>query len=166
MSAFAAHGIASDAFLMEVEFDVLVAASVGGLHGILAYLNARNRYRFTGVFPVGRTPGFSAYLYDREIPAVACADHRQLSQVCDMIARAEGIGDSDADVAEVADVAMEGGRSIAWIGAPLIGSDGVPCGLLCHFDPRLRTAPERETAVLRFLGARASRTKRAQALEL
>ncbi len=146
--------IVARAFLGTIESDVLVAAGMGGIHGVLAYLNARTRYRFTGVYPAARGTGGAAsrhaYLFDRETPAVGATDLRELQRVC-------------AGIDQLSDHAPPSGGptncypASSCLRAPLFGADGTSWGMICHFDHRLRTMPPSETELLNFLGTRAGR---------
>jgi hypothetical protein len=114
---------------MAVESDVRVASRIGGIHGVLAYLNARTRYRFTGIYPapspVDGSPLCRAYLYDRETPSLG----------------------SEPDCFP----------ALPCLDAHLIGADGAVRGRLYHVDHRLRTAAPSEASLLQFLASRADR---------
>lgn len=149
------NDIIENAFLTSVESDLLLAATLSGIHGALAYLNARTRFRFTGIHPVTAagtsTPLRRGYLYDREHPAMEAIDHRELWRVSASVARALAV--PEATDGQPADCFA----APSCLGARLIASDGTTWGVLCHFDHRLRTAPPSESVLLQFLGARAGR---------
>jgi hypothetical protein len=147
------HDIIANAFLTTVESDLLLAATLGGIHGVLAYLNARTRFRFTGIHPVtvGETGASNrrAYLYDRENPAIGGIDHCDLRRVTASVAHVEGT--PEATNGQASDCFP----AASCLGARLLAGDGTTWGMLCHFDHRLRTALPSEGALLQFLGARA-----------
>jgi hypothetical protein len=147
--------VIADALHTSIESDLLVAVRIGGIHAALAYLNARTRYRFTGIYPSpsrgASSPSCRAHLYDREAPSIACEDHLDLRRVSMVVAH---LYDSDTETsADDADCFC----APSCVGARLIGADGAVRGTLCHFDHRLRTGSNSEEAVLQFLGARAAR---------
>lgn len=140
-------------FLASVEADLVVAGAMAGVHGMLACLNARARFRFTGIYPLGqRGATRMPYLYDRELPGPTNAHDPELARIAFAIAFAI------AGAERLAGAATEGppqSATAAGVGAMLLGNDALPWGVLCHFDRRLRAAPPTELPVLRFLGARA-----------
>src|SRR5580693_1888844 len=50
--------------------DLLVVHRVAGMYGVLGYLNARTRFRFTGIFWAEAVHLRSVLLYDRENPGL------------------------------------------------------------------------------------------------
>jgi hypothetical protein len=93
-----------------------------GVSAVLALLNARTRYRFTGVYRLEPPLLRNVHLYDRENPSL------------------EGSGGSDPRVAP--------GAMPSSLGVPIRGADGRVSGMLCHFDSRPRLVPAGEELVL------------------
>lgn len=105
-----------------------------GVAALLALLNARTRYRFTGVYRMEPPLLRNVHLYDRENPSL------------------DGSGGSDPLVAP--------GAMLSSLGVPIRGADGRVSGTLCHFDCRPRLVPFGEEVVL----ARAATTFAAELL--
>jgi len=93
-----------------------------GVSAVLALLNARTRYRFTGVYRMEPPLLRNVHLYDRENPSL------------------DGSGGSDPLVAPDA--------MLSSLGVPIRGADGRVSGTLCHFDSRPRLVPAGEELVL------------------
>ncbi len=115
--------------------DLVIAVRTSGIRAGLAQLNARTRYRFTGVLCSSMNAGVTSVLYDRENSWLDCAEPSAFRRM-------------------TADLSDRGLASS--IRAPLLDADGVVRGLLCHFDPRLRASPPIESAVLQYIAARAA----------
>ena len=107
-------------FFASVEADLVVAGAMAGVPGMLACLNARTRYRFTGIYPLaerGASRGAHvriAHLYDRELPGPTNADDTELARIARGIVAAERAGWRDDPRA------IAGGR---WSGCrrPIVG---------------------------------------------
>jgi hypothetical protein len=147
--ATATNDVIARTFFAAIETDLLVAGRMAGVHGMLGCLNARARYRFTGIYPlVQRGVTRMAYLYDRELPGPANTDDPDFARIALAIVAAERPSGAATEVRRLTTIE-------AGVGAMLLSGDGLPWGVLCHFDLRLRAAPPTELPVLKFLGARA-----------
>ena len=122
-----------------------------GLIAALGLLNARTRFRFTGLYRVVPPELHNVSLYDRENPsltiggAICGLDDTYCSIVYDS-GRPFRVGDSAADDRVRTHVARESVQSYA--GVPVRMPGGVVVGTLCHFDGRPRIMPESELSVL------------------
>lgn len=117
----------------------------------LAYLNARTRFRFTGIYRV--EPPFlrNLHLFDRENPALNVSGNVGPLEdtYCSITARSErGFATPDA----LADRRLEAHAArdsvISYCGIPIRMEDGRVWGTLCHFDVRPRLIPPAEVPVL------------------
>ena len=93
-----------------------------GVSAVLALLNARTRYRFTGVYRLEPPLLRNVHLYDRENPSL------------------DGSGGCDPFVAP--------SSMTSSLGVPIRGADGRVSGTLRHFDRRPRLVPTGEELVL------------------
>jgi GAF domain-containing protein len=124
----------------------------GGARGALEFLNARTRYRFTGIYHADPPFLRNVFLYDRENPALALTsgavapiDETYCGIVLDTMREfATGDGALDARLAE--HPARE--SVISYAGVPLRLPSGCAWGTLCHFDVRPRLLLGTELEVL------------------
>ncbi|MFI5257539.1 MAG: hypothetical protein ACHQRK_09785 [Gemmatimonadales bacterium] len=117
----------------------------------LGFLNARTRFRFTGLYTPEPPLLRNLLLYDRENPTVnvsgaaAPLDETFCAIVC---AKGEPFGtpDSHADSRLVPNA----GRDVvmSYCGVPVRSASGSVRGTLCHFDFRPRLLEPAESAVL------------------
>lgn len=122
-----------------------------GLDGALAFLNARTRHRFTGVYRFASPMLVNVALFDRENPTLrARGDIHLLNatycQIVHDVGRPFVTTDARRDERLVAHPARE--RIVSYCGVPLSGPDDTLYGVLCHHDPRPRIARQSE---IRFL---------------
>lgn len=117
------------ALLDGVLSDVRLVGRIGGIDGILAYLNARTRFRFTAIGSMGLEQPFRR-VYDRECPHAPLSFDARFEQLM---------------AGAVTDVCST-------LSAPIVTTRGQYCGALHHYDLRPRLAPQRETRVLQFVG--------------
>ena len=126
--------------------------SGSSLRSTLAALNARTRYRFTGLYRM--EPPFlrNVCLHDRENPSLnVSGDIHMLNDTYCAIVLSSGTPFSTDDAG--LDSRLEGhaarGRVISYCGIPLRIGETVR-GVLCHFDGRPRLTP---TGEIEFMGS-------------
>ena len=122
-----------------------------GAHAALALLNARTRFRFTGIYHVDAPFLRNVDLFDRENPTVnvsgaVCRLDETYCSITAAIGSAFTTGDATRDPRLVAHAARD--AVIAYAGVPLRLSGGKVWGTLCHFDVRPRLVADGELAVL------------------
>lgn len=129
-------------------FSVLLEGE--SIHAALAFLNARTRHRFTGVYRFDPPMLRSVCLFDRENPTLRLGGDTPMRETyCALVGeRAAPFWTADAtlDVRLGAHPARD--SVIAYFGVPLLGDDGACVGTLCHFDLRPRLAPIGELQLL------------------
>ena len=122
-----------------------------GIHEALASLNARQRFRFTGVYRPEPPMLRNLHLFDRENPTLNVSggvrrfDETYCSIAC-LEDRAFGTGDARRD----AGLSTHAARAsvISYLGVPIRDDAGQVIGTLCHYDVRPRLLPEGEATVL------------------
>lgn len=128
----------------------MLELSLDGVRGVLAALNARARYRYTGLYRLDPPLLRNLCLFDRENPTLHLAGDidtlRDTYCAVPAAGRALAIGDALADARFAGHARCRAVRS--YLGVPLRLADGTVWGTLCHFDARPRLAPEGELAVL------------------
>lgn len=144
-----AAGPAPDATAKHAAHELSVRLHAAGPLAALTWLNARTRFRFTGLYHADPPLLRNLYLVDRENPAlnvsgeVCPLDDTYCAITC---AREAAFATTDArrDVRLVAHPARA--SVISYAGAPLRLADGRARGTLCHFDlrPRLLSRTEAE----------------------
>ena len=124
----------------------------GGARGALEFLNARTRYRFTGIYYADPPFLRNVFLYDRENPAlkltsgaVAPIDETYCGIVLATM-REFTTGDGALDARLTEHPARE--SVISYAGVPLRLPNGCAWGTLCHFDVRPRLLLGAELEVL------------------
>ena len=134
---------------VRTEFCAIVASQGAG--AALAWLNARTRFRFTGIYHVDPPLLRNVVLFDRENPTLNlsgevvpleetyCALTRSLQAPF-------STDDSRQDPRLVNHAARE--SVISYAGVPLWLGSGQVWGSLCHFDVRPRLLPKAERALL------------------
>ncbi|HEY5086721.1 MAG TPA: GAF domain-containing protein, partial [Gemmatimonadaceae bacterium] len=134
---------------VEAQFRALLAAS--GMYVALGLLNARTRYRFTGVYRVEPPVLRNEYLFDRENPELTLGgDVSPLDHTYCGIVAATRAPFFSADARTDVRLAKHAARDsvVSYIGVPVVKTDGRIFGTLCHFDLRPRILPLDELAVL------------------
>ena len=123
----------------------------GGARAALERLNARARFRFTGVYRADPPLLRNVYLVDRENPAldvsgaVCPLDETYCAITCAREA-AFATRDAQRDARLVAHPARD--SVISYSGVPLRLENGRAWGTLCHFDLRPRLLPRAEQVIL------------------
>lgn len=122
-----------------------------GAAAALAMLNARTRFRFTGLYVTAPPLLRSVRLYDRENPALhlggACA--RLEDTFCALVWRGnESVTVDDAAADPSLHPRTSQGAVQSYAGVPLRSPAGCVVGTLCHFDGRPRMLPPGELLVL------------------
>jgi GAF domain-containing protein len=98
-----------------------------GIHHALGYLNARTRFRFTGVYRADPPLLRNVHLFDRENPGL----------------------DVSGGASPFGDVTPAARNSIlSYAGVPIRLRSGCLLGSICHFDLRLRFLADRELTLL------------------
>jgi len=133
----------------DVDWTGLVAA--GDVDTVLRQLNARTRFRFTGLYRVDPPLLHNLHLYDRENPELNLAGECSVlvDTYCALIADDAcpfTTADSSTDLRLVMHGARESVRS--YCGVPIRSAGGLVWGTLCHYDVRPRLAPRVELATL------------------
>ena len=123
------------------------ALEIDGLGAAIELLNARTRFRYTGVYRAEPTVLRNIFLFDRENPtlnvsgATAALESTYCSITC-AIQAPFSTGDAATDARLVAHPARD--SVISYGGVPLRTSGGRAWGTLCHFDVRPRLLPPLE----------------------
>lgn len=138
---------AGDALVREVER----ALASHGLGAAIALLNARTRFRYTGVYRAEPPRLHNLCLHDRENPALNVSGdmHPIEATYCSIVCatgQAFETPDAPNDPRLRGHAALE--TVLSYVGVPLRRPSGVPWGVLCHWDPRPRLLSPRESEVL------------------
>lgn len=124
--------------------------STRGMAGAVAWLNARTRFRFTGVYQVDPPHLRNVVLFDRENPGVNVSGEvtRLDDSYCAMVYASGSFAtpDSQQDVR----LANHAARNsvISYAGVPLRLPSGHVWGTLCHYDVRPRLLSQGERTLL------------------
>jgi len=129
--------------LARISADLSAILRTSEVHTALAYLNARTRFRFTGIYRVDPPMLRNVHLFDRENPALnvsgkACPLD---DTYCSITAGTDSpftTSEAGVDPRLVLHAARDSVISYA----------GVPIRTLCHFDVRPRLIPAAEVPVL------------------
>jgi GAF domain-containing protein len=122
-----------------------------GAHAVLALLNARTRYRFTGVYAVDPPLLRNVDLYDRENPSLDLSGGVDSLEdtCCALVAAANApFATRDTDADRRVQARMRRGPVVSYMGVPILGLDGRVAGTLCHYDGRPRLIPTGEAEIL------------------
>ena len=127
------------------------ALELHGLGASIELLNARTRFRYTGVYRAEPTHLRNIFLFDRENPTlnVSGATAALESTYCSITCASQApfsTGDATTDARLVAHPARD--SVISYGGVPLRTSGGRAWGTLCHFDLRPRLLPPLELEML------------------
>lgn len=124
----------------------------GGARGALEFLNARTRFRFTGIYHADPPFLRNVFLHDRENPSLALASGAIApidETYCGLVVadrREFMTGDAALDARLTGHPARE--SVISYAGVPLRLPSGCAWGTLCHFDVRPRLLLGAELEVL------------------
>jgi GAF domain-containing protein len=131
-----------DHFAAILERDGLVAA--------LGFLNARTRYRFTGVYRFDAPILRNVALFDRENPHLRLGgDLPMLGSPCSLVeaATAPFVSPDTRHDPRFGDHRPPA-LVVAYCGVPLFSESRTCFGSLCHYDPRPRVVPMSEIPLL------------------
>ena len=134
-------------------FDVVLTRILrdGGIRKALQYLNARTRYRFTGIYHVEAPLLRNVHLFDRENPTLDCSGAvTRLDETYCSITSATSAPFSTPDASRDARLRDHAAREsvLCYAGVPIRMPSGSTWGTLCHFDLRPRLMARGEIAVL------------------
>lgn len=146
-SGTAAASRSDEALIREVER----ALEERGIGGAVELLNARTRFRYTGIYRAEPPLLRNLYLFDRENPTlnVSGATTPLETTYCSITCATDApfaTPDAGADERLTAHPARE--SVISYGGVPLRRPGGGAWGTLCHFDVRPRLLPPHEADVL------------------
>ena len=119
--------------------------------GALRFLNARTRFRFTGIYRAEPPLLRNVWLFDRENPTLnVSGEVCPLEETYCAIVAGRGLPFRTADARRDARLATHASREhvISYCGVPIRRDDGRVWGSLCHFDVRPRLLPRSEIEVL------------------
>ena len=122
-----------------------------GIHAALGALNARTRYRFTGLYRAEPPLLLNVALFDRENPTVpASGAVARLEETYCSITRNTAAPFTTDDALRDARLTTHAARDsvLCYSGVPIRLDSGVPWGTLCHFDLRPRLLPPDELEIL------------------
>ena len=122
-----------------------------GLTAAIALLNARTRFRYTGVYRAEPPELYNLCLHDRENPSLNVSGevHPIEATYCSIVcATGQPFETPDA----LNDPRLRGHAALdtvlSYAGVPLRRPSGVPWGVLCHWDPRPRLLSSSESESL------------------
>lgn len=127
-----------------------------GLHAALALLNARTRFRFSGIYRTEPPLLRNIALYDRENPSLNVSGARCPldGTFCLLVWETNApwsVADATADAALSPYTSQ--GAVLSYAGVPIRDRGGLVVGTLCHYDSRPRLLPSSELAVLDAVAA-------------
>lgn len=123
---------------------------------VLEALNARTRFRFTGLYRVEPPILRNLALFDRENPQLwAGGTCSALTDTYCSLVVADGAPFTTPDAPNDPRLTAHAARTsvLSYVGVPVRGRSGRVEGTLCHFDSRPRLAPAGEMAVLEAVAA-------------
>ena len=131
--------------------EVVALLACGDIRAALGLLNARTRFRFTGVYAVEAPQLRNVELFDRENPAlnVSGATCGLAESYCAFIAAigcAFATDDSRADDRLRAHAKRD--SVLSYAGVPIRVASGHVVGTLCHYDGRPRFVTSEELGLL------------------
>jgi GAF domain-containing protein len=121
------------------------------LCGALGILNARTRFRYTGLYRAEPPLLRNVQLFDRENPALRQVDElRRIDETyCSIVCATElPFNTANAPLDERLGTHPARDTVISYAGVPLRLPSGRPWGVLCHYDSRPRLLPPAELAAL------------------
>ena len=120
-----------------------------GLHATLQFLNARTRFRFTGLYRIDAPTLHNLCLFDRENPEIVLSGAVPLRETYCSIVGDQGVDFATDDAGADPRLADHPARGsvIAYCGTPVVVG-GRCIGSLCHFDSRPRLVPVEELPLL------------------
>ena len=127
-----------------------------GVPAVLAHLNARTRYRYTGVYRADPPYLRNVHLHDRENPTLRLSgDINTLSDTYCAVTAAGRAPFATDDAAADPRLARHAARCsvLSYLGVPIRAADGAAWGTLCHFDARPRVTPHGELPILEWAAA-------------
>jgi GAF domain-containing protein len=132
-----------------VEFERVLTLS--GIHGALRFLNARTRFRFTGVYRADPPLLRNLHLFDRENPTLNVSGN--VSPLADTYCAITCATDWPFSTPDAPRDARLTGHAalnsvLCYAGVPIRLDGGCVFGTLCHFDVRPRLIPPGELTVL------------------
>jgi len=133
-----------------VQEELLGRLRSGGVGDVLAYLNARTRHRFTGLYRFDGAVLRNVALFDREQQqSQRGADSPLRETYCSIVGETQAsvaITDANADPR----AANNPGRAsvLSYCGALVRATDGTPIGTLCSFDPAPQPVMDDDIALL------------------
>jgi GAF domain-containing protein len=121
-----------------------------GLHGAIAFLNARTQFRFTGVYAFHDQTVRCVSIWDRDDPQVRTApDERLVDTYCWFIAANASPFVTQYALADARLIDHPAQQSVvAFHGVPLVDTAGACIGAICHWDVKPRVVPPDEVALL------------------
>ncbi len=121
-----------------------------GVEGGVAWLNARTRFRFTGVYRVDPPNLCNVVLFDRENPSVNVSGEVTLLEdtYCSLVYASGAFATPDARKDERLTAHAARDSVISYAGVALRLANGHIWGTLCHFDLRPRLLGEAERHLL------------------
>lgn len=130
-------------------------ASAGPI-AALRFLNARTRFRFTGIYRAEPPLLRNVYLFDRENPTLnvsgeVCPLEEAYCAIVAGDARPFRTRNAPRDDRLASHPARD--RVISYCGVPIRSASGAVRGTLCHFDVRPRLLPHAEFDVLEAVGS-------------
>ena len=130
-------------------------ASAGPI-AVLAYLNSRTRFRFTGIYRADPPNLLNLHLYDRENPKLNLSGGEcGLDESCCALFWKDAAPfetlNARRDRRAMTQVARE--RVLSYCGVPIRSPKGFVQGALCHYDVRPRIVPRSETGVLEHVAS-------------
>jgi GAF domain-containing protein len=140
-----------DATTRGVVSEVRARLSDGGVLAALGWLNARTRFRFTGLYRAEPPILRNLYLVDRENPSVnVSGEICPLDETYCAITCAHDAGFTTSDARRDARLVEHPARRsvISYAGVPVRLAGGGAWGTLCHYDLRPRLLPPTELAHL------------------
>ena len=127
-----------------------ILASDGPIE-MLRFLNARTRFRFTGIYRVDPPVLCNLYLFDRENPTLnVSGEVCPLEETYCAIVAGRGLPFRTANARRDVRLTPHAAREcvISYCGVPIRRDDGRVWGTLCHFDVRPRLLARSEIEVL------------------
>jgi GAF domain-containing protein len=122
-----------------------------GVRRALQYLNARTRYRFTGIYRLEPPLLRNVCLFDRENPTLDCSgDVKRLDETyCSIVSRTSAPF-ATADARHDSRLREHPAREtvLCYSGVPIRLPSGSTWGIFCHFDLRPRLMAHAEIPVL------------------